>query len=443
MPNHIPVGHDDGAAILHGLELLRGESAKQAAILATQAGTTVPSTLLNDWPAVRAAIRDGYASGIMPVGTQFVAGFEDSHASTTTDYDAPWDIAHYADATIDGGDTIPVMYAQMHYCLPFDTQFSNYQAFLYAIDSLPAGTYNVTMGVSWGTNVVSGRTYQFTLTQALPAKGQLTGFYGAPDQSPSNWKVYAWASQTATSATETVDVTEGSGGVSLGTFTFAGAQQVPASGTPEANSTVTVDGATVRYYGLNALRRVAYGNNRWLHSPLRQWLNAQGTGWYVPQTVFDRPPAYVSYPGFLSMLPAELVNSMRRVAQVTATNYETDGGTSSEPLSDVTYDRVFLPSWEQHYLRVDSSYGGTAGLEGEAWDYWKAVNGTSTPPAAGTTNREYIQFDLAGSHAARTCWMRSAGRYGGHTVAFVYSSGYCSLHTAISGLRVAPACAIG
>ena len=92
---------------------------------------------------------------------------------------------------------------------------------------------------------------------------------------------------------------------------------------------------------------------------------------------------------------------------------------------------------------MDSSYGGTAGLEGEAWDYWKAVNGTSTPPAAGTTNREYIQFDLAGSHAARSCWLRSANRYTGYYVAVVTSSGYCSGSRAITGHRVAPACAIG
>ena len=398
---------------------------------------------VSSWSELAFLAAGGQEGGDFVIGMQATDKFHDTHATPAVDYEMPWDVVSFETGTLQDSSTKPVMFLQSHWCLPFGTQISNYQAFLYAIDGLPAGTYHVTMGVNWGSNVVSGKTYQFTLANALPAGGQLSGFEGAPDQSPVNWKVKAWASRTATSVTETVSVTEGDGGTDLGTFTTAGAQVVPASGTPATYSTVTIGGTDYTYYGLNSLHRVAYGNNRWLHSAIRQWLNASTSDWWVSQTVFDRVPSYASYPGFLSMLPADLVAVMQPIKQVTALNYVTDGGTSGSPEYDVTYDKVFLPSWEQHYLKVDSTFGGTAGLEGTAWEYWKRVAGVNSPWAAYTTHEEFIQRDMTASHTARYCWMRSANRGNGYHVAFVYSSGHCSTYYAISGNYAAPACAIG
>ena len=441
MAKILPISHEDGMALSDAIQAMCAEEIKKTAAMAAQANTTVSSALMSDWQSVVTAVREGYAQALLPVGTQFVANLADDHTGTTTNYQAPWDVAHYQDATLQGGDAIPVMMAQMHYCLPFDTQFSGYQAFLHAVDGLPAGTYNVTFASDAGGATEKGKTFQFTLSSALPAGGLLAGFrlYSGRD-------IYVYQSQSDTSPA-TVTATEGSGGTSLGTMTNAGVA-VPASGTPVTTMTVTVDGTDYTCYGLNSAQRVAYGNNRWLHSPLRQWLNADATGWYVPATVFDVPPAYVGYRGFLGMLPGQLVESMRPIAQVTATNYLTDGGTSGSPLTDTTYDRVFLPSWEQHYLLTSQYYGGAAGLEGQAWDYWRQVAGTSSPlPASDsdpkTNHREYIQFDLAGSHAARFCWLRSASRGSGGGGAIVFSAGYCGYGTAIYGYRVAPACAIG
>ena len=398
---------------------------------------------VSTWPQL-AFLADGAQDyGDVLIGMQATDVFNDTHASPAVEYQMPWDVVDFGEGTLQDESTLPVMFLQSHWCLPFETQVSPYQAFLYAIDGLPAGTYHVKMGFNWGTHVVQDKYYQFTLTSALPAGGQLSGFEGAPDVAPANWKVKAWASRTATTPTETVSVTEGSGGTDLGTFTAAGAQVVPASGTPDTYSTVTIDGTDYTYYGLNSLHRVAYGDNRWLHSAIRQWLNATGLDWWVSKTVFDRVPTYAGYPGFLSMLPAELVAVMKPIKQVTALNYVTDGGTSGSPEYDVTYDKVFLPSWEQHYLKVDSSYGGTAGLEGTAWPYWKRVAGVNSPWAAGTTHSEYIQRDMTASHTARHVWMRSCLRGSGGGVAFVLSSGTCGSYHAIGGLRVAPACAIG
>lgn len=441
---YFPIGHDDGLAIADRLAAIAAESARQTALLGVIADTTTTDALIHDWAEVAAAVREGTGEALLPVGTQFTEKWTDVRSGVTTEYDAPWNVVHHGVGTLADDETINVMFVQFHRTLPFATQFSPYQAFLSAVTAIPAGTYNVTMGFNWGTNVVNGKSYQFTLTQDLPIGGQLSGFEGAPDQSPGNWKVKAWASASATTPTETVSVTEGTGGTNLGTFTAAGVA-VPLSGTPE---TVTTVGA-LQFYGLNSLHRVAYGCNRWAHSPLRQFLNASGSGWYVPATVFSRTPSYVDYDGFLTGLPSEMVAAMQPVAHVTALNYVTDGGTAAAPLTDTTYDRVFLPSWEEHWLNVSQSYGGTKGLEGEPWEYWKRVAGTTSPLPASTSGNpstyhlEYVQYDLAQPTTARSAWMRSCLRAYGIYVAIVGASGDGGGNSAYGGYFAAPACAIG
>lgn len=444
MNNWFPMGHDDGVAITGVLHALTAESVKTNALLGVIADTTTVGALIHDWGEVAAAVREGTGETLLPVGTQFTEKWTDVRSGVTTEYDAPWNVVRHGVGTLADGETVNVMFSQFHRTLPFATQFSPYQAFLSAVTAIPAGTYNVTMGFNWGNNVVSGKSYQFTLTQDLPIGGQLSGFEGAPDQSPSNWKVKAWASASATTPTETVSVTEGTGGTNLGTFTAAGVA-VPLSGTPE---TVTTVGA-LQFYGLNSLHHVAYGDNRWAHSPLRQFLNASGSGWYVPATVFSRTPSYVDYDGFLTGLPADMVAVMQPVAHVTALNYVTDGGTAAAPLSDTTYDRVFLPSWGEHWLQVSQSYGGTSGLEGEPWEYWKRVAGTTSSLPASTSgdpstcHLEYVQYDLAQPTTARSAWMRSCDRSNGAGVGVVYASGSCGSGAALDGGFAAPACAIG
>ena len=415
------------------------------------AAAAAQSSVLTDWSQAAALINAGLGSVYFPVSSQSIVPWSTkaSSSATAAEYSPAFDAVHHGTGTLATGDELPVVHMQMHRCLPFDTAFSNYQAFLYAIDGLPAGTYNVTMGFSWGSNVVSGKSYQFTLTQALPAGGQLAGFRGAPDQSPSNWRVYAYASRTAETATETVTVSEGSSGSNLGTFTAAGYAVVPASGTPATTASVTVSGTAYTYYGLNSLHRVAYGNNRWAHSPLRQYLNGTGFDWWTPATVFDRPPSYVGRQGFMSGFDEDFLAHVQPIERKTALNYVTDGGTSAAPVYDTTYDRFVLPSGLEHNLQDTAAYGGAQGQEGPAWDYWKRVAGSSSPLGwsswgnTSTYHTEYVQYDLASPTTARGVWMRSALRGSGNVVAYVHSPGYCSFSSAVYGYRAAPACAIG
>ena len=449
MTDIFPFGNDTAQLMLNVHQSAVAELSKLVLLKELEIGHTVDE--LTDCGEYAAMVRDDTAPIAFPAAeTRFKVPFSTKASSSaeTVNYTAPMNVVHYGSGVLADSEIVKVGHLQFHRCLPFDTQFSPYQAFLYAIDGLPAGTYNITMGFSWGSNVVNGKTYQFTLANALPAGGQLAGFYGAPDQAPTNWRVYAFASQTATTATETVTLSEGSGGTNLGTFTAAGVA-VPASGTPATQSSVTIGGTTYAYYGLNSLYRVAYGNNRWLHSPLRQYLNSFGFDWWVPATVFDRPPAYAGRIGFLSGCPESMVEHMLPIARMTALNYITDGGTSGAPLYDTTYDLVTLPSGLEHFLQDTSYYGGAQGKEGESWEYWKRVAGSSTPlgwsawDQTQTYHPEYVQYDLASPTTARYVWMRSATRGHGGRVAVVISAGNCYNGNAVSGSRAAPACAIG
>ena len=392
---------------------------------------------ISDWDALADVVATGDGGRYLPVGTQLVVPWS-STGATKVDYEMPLDVAHFCEGEIEGAEgAIPLMYLQTHYCLPDGMEFSPKQAFLYAIDGLPAGTYNVTVATTVYEREAGD--YQFTLTQDLPAGGQLAGFFSAGKAA----SVQSFASQTATSPIETCDVTSGSGGTNLGTFSAAGVP-VPASGTPENHQTITIDDVDYTYYGLNSQQRVSYGNNRWLHSAIRQWLNASGADWWQPQTVFDRPPAYVAHKGYLTYLDPGLIAAMVPVKRDYALSYACDGGTAANPVADTCYDKVFLATWEEHYLKCDTSFGAKDGYEGcgEPWDYWRQAKGTSTPPAAGTTNPEYIKLQL-NTKAAASSWLASCNRGLGTHVACVYSSGYCSSTNAMGAYRPCPACAIG
>ncbi len=392
---------------------------------------------ISDWDALADVVATGDGGRYLPVGTQFVVPWS-STGSTKTDYEMPLDVAHFCEGEIEGGEAaIPLMYLQTHYCMPDGMEYSPKQAFLYAIDGLPAGTYNVTVATTVYEREAGD--YQFTLTQDLPAGGQLAGFFSAGHAA----SVQTFASQEATSPIETCTVTAGSGGTNLGTFSVAGVP-VPASGTPETHQTVTIDDVDYTYYGLNSQQRVSYGNNRWLHSAIRQWLNSSGADWWQPQTVFDRPPAYVAHKGYLTYLDPGLIAAMQPVKRNYALSYACDGGTAADPVADTCYDKVFLATWEEQYLKCDNSYGARAGYEGcgEPWDYWKQAKGTSTPPAAGTTNPEYIKLQL-NTKAAAISWLASCYRNNGNTATCVNSSGSCGTTYAMIAFRPCPACAIG
>lgn len=360
-----------------------------------------------DYNGIKAVVAAGNAPAVFPVGTQLVNTYTAKDGKT---YDCPWDVVKTDDiAEGETGTTAPAMVLQMHYASLEDIQFSAYQAFYVVQESgLAAGTYNVKMGLDWGTNVKNGTVYQFTLTKNAPAGARLTGFYNAPDTAPTNWKVYVYKDQNKSELLETCNVSAGDAGMNLGTFLAK----------PNGK--------------LNGLHSVGYGDNRWYKSAYRQYLNsdAPAGAWWQPQDEWDMKPDQTdTVPGFLAGFSDDFKNALTRVKVVTYGNTVTDDGSAV-----VTYDKIFLPSLEEIYCSPHVSGEGTY------WPYWKERTGAKTPQALWQTYPLRITRDLAQRTVGRYVWLRSASRGDGDSAFGVGSSGGVGYWGAFGAGRCAPAC---
>lgn len=97
--------------------------------------------------------------------------------------------------------------------------------------------------------------------------------------------------------------------------------------------------------------RKSYGNNRYLHSNLRQWLNSDAAAgaWYVAQHSADQAPnaanvwdgynPYDATAGFLNAFSAHFKAALMATTLTVAKNTVTDGGGS-----ETVTDKIFLAS---------------------------------------------------------------------------------------------------
>lgn len=360
-----------------------------------------------DYNGIKAVVAAGNAPAVFPVGTQLVNTYTGKDGKA---YDCPWDVVQ-PDDTAEGetGTTAPAIVLQMHYASLEDIQFSAYQAFYVVPEAgLVAGTYNVKMGLNWGTNVKTGTTYQFTLTKNAPAGARLTGFYNAPNTAPTSWKVYVYKDQMKSELLETCNVYAGEAGTNLGTFLAK----------PNGK--------------LNSLPAVCYGDNRWDKSAYRQYLNSDlpAKQWWNPQDEWDMKPDQAdAVPGFLAGFSDDFKSALTRVKVVTYRDYITYDGSAV-----VTYDKIFLPSLQEIYCSPNINGEGTY------WPYWKERTGAKTPQALFTTYPLRIIRDLAQPTVGRTAFLRSAniGTMSQlHNTNFI---GYIDSVFATTAFRSAPAC---
>lgn len=394
---------DNGKKLDQMTAALLGMSSSLGVIARAQTGVVEEM----DYNGIKAVVAAGNAPAVFPVGTQLVNTYTGKDGKV---YDCPWDVVKTDDiAEGETGTTAPAMVLQMHYASLEDIQFSAYQAFFVVPEAgLVAGTYNVKMGLDWGTNVKTGTSYQFTLTKNAPAGARLTGFYNAPDVAPANWKVYVYKDQQKSELLETCNVSAGSTGTNLGTFLAK----------PKGN--------------LNGLHPVGYGDNRWHKSAYRQYLNSDAAagGWWTPQDEWDMKPDLAdTVPGFLAGFSDDFKAALTRVKVVTYDNTVTDDGSAV-----VTYDKIFLPSLEEIYCSPQVSGEGTY------WPYWKERTGAKTPQAVWQTYPLRITRDLAQRTVGRNVRLRSAYRGHGGSAFYVHSSGTVGNWLAVTANRCAPAC---
>lgn len=394
---------DNGRKLDQMTAALLGMSSSLGVIARAQTGVVEEM----DYNGIKAVVAAGNAPAVFPVGTQLVNTYTGKDGKT---YDCPWDVVQPDDiAEGETGTTAPAMVLQMHYASLEDIQFSAYQAFYVVQESgLAAGTYNVIMGFDWGTNVVNGGAYQFTLTKNAPAGARLTGFYGAPDTAPTSWKVYVYKDQQKSELLETCNVSAGTDGMNLGTFLAK----------PNGK--------------LNGLHAVGYGDNRWYKSAYRQYLNSDlpAKQWWQPQDEWDMKPDQAdTVPGFLAGFSDDFKNALTRVKVVTYGNIVIDDGSAV-----VTYDKIFLPSLQEIYCSPQVSGEGTY------WPYWKERTGAKTPQTPWKAYPLRITRDLAQRTVGRNVRLRSASRSNGDNAFSVTSSGGVNDWSAIFAQRCAPSC---
>ncbi|WP_373102590.1 DUF6273 domain-containing protein [Blautia obeum] len=343
---------------------------------------------ISTWGQLSGLSRNGYAQKIFDYGDQILEKWTDTAANK--EYDFPWQITHFDTAELEDGENIQGTFLEAHYTTPFGVQFSN-RAFLRCPDGLAAGTYNVTLGAKWGEkDAQKDTTWQFTLTKAVPAGGSVAGFTQMPDVVASNWKATSYAADGIT-VIETVPITSGSGGTSLGTMQYA-----------------------TRNGNLNSMQEAGYGWNRWKYSAARQWLNStQPKGkWWAKQDDWDIAPAQLAQKdGFLCGMSAEMLAVLKTVKVTTLANTVNDGG-----VTDITYDKVFLASMSQMNVNMSKE-------EGAVHEYWQRRTKSKTPIEPWKQYPFMIRYSAANHTSPQSVFSRSANRGNASYVMNVHAGG--------------------
>lgn len=361
------------------------------------------------WAEVAKAVSTGLADDMFAIGDELSNNWKDTVANV--DYENPLRVNHFSEEELEDGAVIPGMWLQTHYAQLKEVQFSHQRAFLACPDGLPAGTYYFTIESAWGTNVAAGDIVCFTTTIDVPAGGRVSGCYIAPDQVKGDWRVYTHSADGKT-VLETITPTFEASGTNLGT--------------QKINS---------RNGNLNSTQEMAYGWNRWKTSALRQYLNSDKPkgDWWTAQDEWDIAPDQLSQiDGYLCGMDPELLAVIQPVKTVTYANTVNDGGAT-----DITYDKVIVPSLEQMYINPQASG------EGEAHEYYKELNGTETKYAQYGTYEELKTYAVENHTSSQHVRLRSAIRGRACSAWYVNSSGYVDNYFTSIALRSAPLVFIG
>lgn len=290
-----------------------------------------------------------------------------------------WDVVDY-------DSVAKVVTLCTHDVLPDNMQFEPSQALMYCEDGLTAGSY---------TFKQSNAQYYFTLTQAIPAGGQL---------------------RATTSEFQTYESTTATAQIESGTV-----------------STETIDGATnlgqTGTGNLNHHDRVNYGSNNFGESGILQWLNSDSpANTPMPRlTKFSRP--YVpTKAGFKADLDAEFLACIQDTTWKCSANnvYECPvslGGIAQKG-NPYTVTAKFALASE---IEVFGKYGGVQD-GGTVWGLYVDAEAT-----------DRIKYY---NNSARSWWLRSPNWFIASSVRFVDTSGVGVNVNASGSLGVAVACKI-
>lgn len=365
---------------------------------------------IDSWEDIKNAVRLGLGARLFPVGYEFTTYDSDQSRNIV------WVVRDHDHHTAANGRLEHTMTLETKYVYSLTSgsykslQFDAPEAMYYAAEGLAAGTYNFTWDYATGS-MVNG-TYQFTLTQAVPAGGQIVLGTNSSSTAITSCKVSTYASVGATSAIESnIAVTAGNGGTSLGTMS--------ATASTEAN--------------LNCCQRVMWGSNNNAQSAARQWLNssaAAGSVW-APTNKFDRAPSWNSgSSGFMHGLPSDFLAVVQPAVVPCSTNSVFE--VASLDGTVFTTNQVYNLAEKFFLLSRPEIFGD--------WDSSSYKDGTRLAYYDGLTATERIKRDAAGS--ARYCWLRSPSPGYANHERVVYTDGSVNSSNANTAHGVAPACII-
>lgn len=370
-------------------------------------GANFPET----WEQVVLAIKTKLYKEMYAVGDKFSNIWKDTNNSNK-EYDNPLRINHFEDGLeLEDGTTVNGMWLQTVYAHLKGVQFSHQQAFYVSNEGMTAGAYCIGFDYTWGDKgyVTKGDYWNFTLTKDVPAGGKLAGFYGAPDQPQTNWRVYVYSADGKTVLETVSTINKGQEGTLLGVMTAYGDEN------------------------LNGIQQMAYGDNRYATSAIRQYLNSDKPKgeWWTAQTKWDIAPDQLSQiDGYLCGMDPELLAVLKPVKVVTYCNTVT--ATGQKQVKDIAYDKVTLISLEQMYIEPQ------AAGEGETHEYYKELNGTAKKFQWWQTYEILKTFAVENPTSPQYVRLRSATRSYAYYTWFVNSSGYVSYSSASNALRPAP-----
>ena len=189
--------------------------------------------------------------------------------------------------------------------------------------------------------------------------------------------------------------------------------------------------------------RKQYGNNRYQHSNILQWLNsnAAAANWYSAKHSADAPPTnanvwsnyneYDAWAGFLAMLDPKFVAELLTTTQTVARNTVTDGGSYETVTS-----KMFLPSTTEVGLANENNIAEGTLLALFSND----ASRVAYPTAQCVSNSEYTNSNFSTSKGWYW-WLRTPYSSHASSVRNVNSGGTLSGDGAFNGnIGVRPLC---
>lgn len=286
-------------------------------------------------------------------------------------------------------------------------QFDEKEAFYYVgKDGLAQGTYNFTIKNHPWVPEHSGKTFQFTLDTNLPAGAQLI-FEATYNANLIDTYIKVCANGESNSNITSAIISYGSEGTSIGTIDISIRDK------------------------MNSIYRIFFGNNRWKHSALRQYLNSNNVAAEVwsQQHEWDRYPNWSgNQEGFLREFDPIALPFVQEVLVDTYKNTMCDGGGI-----DTTEELFFLPSTSEVFFPIEADDNGAP------WDFYKIGSQFEEPSAS----PDPIRIKTNTSGTPYYWWLRAPTPSLSSYVYIVHPTGERSSSNAYSGLGLAPAFVIG